>query len=237
MSTPHIEAAVGAIADTVLLPGDPLRARFLARELLEAPGQVNARRNMLGYTGHWRGQPVTVMGCGMGIPSTAIYVTELARTYGVRRIIRVGTCGGGGDVEIGDVLLAQSGSTDSRFNRMQFGGHDLSTCADFALLRAAVDAAVEQGVPARVASVFSTDCFYDGDPQLLVHLRRHRIHGIEMETAGLYGLAMREGFAALAVLAVSDHLDSGASMPPAQREQGLLALGRLALAAALPAQG
>ncbi|WP_028838360.1 MULTISPECIES: purine-nucleoside phosphorylase [Thermomonas] len=237
MSTPHIEAAVGAIADTVLLPGDPLRARFLAHELLEAPGQVNARRNMLGYTGHWRGQPVTVMGGGMGIPSTAIYVTELARTYGVRRIIRVGTCGGVGDVEIGDVLLAQSGSTDSRFNRMQFGGHDLSTCADFALLRAAVDAAVEQGVPARVASVFSTDCFYDGDPQLLAHLRRHRIHGIEMETAGLYGLAMREGFAALAVLAVSDHLDSGASMPPAQREQGLLALGRLALAAALPAQG
>ncbi|TLX22245.1 purine-nucleoside phosphorylase [Thermomonas fusca] len=237
MSTPHIEAAVGAIADTVLLPGDPLRARFLAHELLEAPVQVNARRNMLGYSGHWRGQPVTVMGGGMGIPSTAIYVTELARTYGVRRIIRVGTCGGVGDVEIGDVLLAQSGSTDSRFNRMQFGGHDLSTCADFALLRAAVDAAVEQGVPARVASVFSTDCFYDGDPQLLAHLRRHRIHGIEMETAGLYGLAMREGSAALAVLAVSDHLESGASMPPEQREQGLLALGRLALAAALPAQG
>lgn len=237
MSTTHIEAGVGAIADTVLLPGDPLRARFLAQELLEAPVQVNARRNMLGYTGQWQGRPVTVMGGGMGIPSTAIYVTELVRSYGVRRIIRVGTCGGVGEVAVGDVLLAQSGSTDSRFNRMQFGGHDLSTCADFGLLRAAVDAAGAQGIQARLAHVFSTDCFYDGDPQLLAHLRRHRIHGIEMETAGLYGLAMREGFAALAVLAVSDHLDSGASMPPAQREQGLLALGRLALAAALPAQG
>lgn len=233
MSTPHIEAAVGAIADTVVLPGDPLRARFLAHELLDAPVQVNARRNMLGYTGRWHGRPVTVMGGGMGIPSTAIYVTELVRTYGVRRIIRVGTCGGMGEVAVGDVLLAQSGSTDSRFNRMQFGGHDLSACADFGLLRAAVDAAGAQGMPARLAHVFSTDCFYDGDPQLLAQLHRHRIHGIEMETAGLYGLAMREGFAALAILAVSDHLDSGTSMPPEQREQGLLALGRLALAAAV----
>ncbi len=230
MSTTHIEAGVGAIADTVLLPGDPLRARFLAQELLEAPVQVNARRNMLGYTGQWQGRPVTVMGGGMGIPSTAIYVTELVRSYGVRRIIRVGTCGGVGEVAVGDVLLAQSGSTDSRFNRMQFGGHDLSTCADFGLLRAAVDAAGAQGIQARLAHVFSTDCFYDGDPQLLAHLRRHRIHGVEMETAGLYGLAMREGFAALAILAVSDHLDSGASMPPEEREQGLARMARLALA-------
>ena len=230
MSTPHIEAAVGAIADTVVLPGDPLRARFLAHELLDAPVQVNARRNMLGYTGQWQGRPVTVMGGGMGIPSTAIYVTELVRSYGVRRIIRVGTCGGVGEVAVGDVLLAQSGSTDSRFNRMQFGGHDLSTCADFGLLRAAVDAAGAQGIQARLAHVFSTDCFYDGDPQLLAHLRRHRIHGVEMETAGLYGLAMREGFAALAILAVSDHLDNGASMPPEEREQGLARVARLALA-------
>lgn len=230
MSTTHIEAGVGAIADTVLLPGDPLRARFLAQELLEAPVQVNARRNMLGYTGQWQGRPVTVMGGGMGIPSTSIYVTELVRSYGVRRIIRVGTCGGVGEVAVGDVLLAQSGSTDSRFNRMQFGGHDLSTCADFGLLRTAVDAAGAQGIQARLAHVFSTDCFYDGDPQLLAHLRRHRIHGVEMETAGLYGLAMREGFAALAILAVSDHLDNGASMPPEEREQGLARVARLALA-------
>ena len=230
MSTPHIEAESGAIADTVLLPGDPLRARFIAHELLDAPVQVNARRNMLGFTGQWRGRAMTVMGGGMGIPSTAIYVTELARSYGVRRIVRIGTCGGIGEAALGDVLLAQSGSTDSRFNRMQFGGHDLAACADFALLRRAAELAPAQGIDARIAHVFSTDCFYDGDPQVLDHLRRHRIHGIEMETAGLYGLAMREGFRALSILAVSDHLDTGACMPPAQREQGLARVARLALA-------
>lgn len=231
MSSPHIDAELGAIAETVLLPGDPLRARFLANELLDAPHQINARRNMLGYTGTWQGQRVTVMGGGMGIPTTAIYVTELARVYGVRQIIRVGTCGGVGDVNIGDMLLAQSGSTDSRFNRMQFGEHDLSVCADFSLLRRAVDAAQVNGTPVQVAHVFSTDCFYDGDPQLLAHLRRHRILGIEMETAGLYGLAMRENFQALAVLTVSDHLERDEHMPPEEREQGLLKMGRLALAA------
>lgn len=230
MSTPHIEAEIGAIAETVLLPGDPLRARFVAQALLEVPQQVTARRNMLGFTGLWQGQPVTVMGGGMGIPSTAIYVTELARMYGVRRVVRIGTCGGIGDVSVGDVLLAQSGSTDSNFNRMQFGGHDLAPCADFPLLRMAVDAAAELGITAKLANVFSTDCFYDGDPQLLAHLQRHRITGIEMETAGLYGLAMREGLRALAILAVSDHLQTDAHMPAEQREQGLLQIARLALA-------
>ncbi|MCC7097620.1 MAG: purine-nucleoside phosphorylase [Thermomonas sp.] len=230
MSTPHIDAGPGAIAETVLLPGDPLRARFIAQTVLDDPLQVTARRNMLGFTGRWQGRPVTVMGGGMGIPSTAIYVTELARVYGVRRIIRIGTCGGLGEANLGDVLLAQSASTDSRFNRMQFGDHDLSVCADFGLLRAAVDAAVVQGVPVRVAPVFSSDCFYDGDPQLLDRLRRHRIAGIEMEAAGLYGLAMREGFRALAILTVSDHIDRGEQMPADQREQGLERMARLALA-------
>ncbi|MDE2408026.1 MAG: purine-nucleoside phosphorylase [Xanthomonadaceae bacterium] len=231
----HIDAAPDAIAATVLLPGDPLRARFLAEALLTDTVQINARRNMLGYTGHWQGQRVTVMGGGMGIPSTAIYVTELARHYGVQRILRVGTCGGLGDVAVGDVLLAQSGSTDSRFNRMQFGGHDLACCADFGLLASAMQAATRLRLPARMAHVFSTDCFYDGDPQLLAQLRRHRITGIEMETAGLYGLAMREGFQALAMLAVSDHLDTGETMPAEQREQGLVRIAELALVAAFPA--
>ncbi|MBS0569859.1 MAG: purine-nucleoside phosphorylase [Proteobacteria bacterium] len=231
MNSAHIEADVGAIADTVLLPGDPLRARSVAHELLDAPVEVTARRNMLGYTGRWRGIPVSVMGGGMGIPSTAIYATELARVYGVRRIVRIGTCGGIGEVQVGDVLLAQSGSTDSRFNRVQFGEHDLAACADFRLLRAAVDAAVALDLDARVAHVFSTDRFYSGDAALIDHLRRHRISGVEMETAGLYGLAMRENVQALAVLAVSDHLETGASMPAAERELGLARIARLALAA------
>ncbi|MHB8913279.1 MAG: purine-nucleoside phosphorylase [Lysobacter sp.] len=229
MSTPHIDAEPGAIADTVLLPGDPLRARHIAQEFLDDAVEVNTRRNMLGYTGRYRGLRVSVMGSGMGIPSCAIYATELARVYGVRRIVRVGTCGGVGDVALGDLLLTQAASTDSNFNRLQFGGHDLAACADFGLLRAVADTASRQGIGLRVASVFSTDCFYGGDADLIARLLQHRIAGIEMESAGLYGLAMREGIQALSVLTVSDHLQRGEHMPAEQREQGLSRMTALVL--------
>lgn len=229
MSTPHLDAERGAIADTVLLPGDPLRARHIAHALLDGAVEVNRRRNMLGYTGSYRGTRVSVIGSGMGIPSLAIYATELVREHGVRRIVRIGTCGGVGDVEIGDVLLAQAASTDSTFNRLQFGGQDLAACADFALLRAAADTATAQGVAMRIASVFSTDCFYADDPALYGRLQRHRILGVDMETAGLYGLAMREGFQALSALTVSDHLLRGGGMPADQREQGLSRMTALVL--------
>lgn len=229
MSTPHLDAEPGAIADIVLFPGDPLRARHIAREFLDSPIEFNTRRNMLGYTGSWLGRPVSVMGSGMGIPSSAIYATELARVYGVRRIVRLGTCGGVGDVALGDLLIAQGASTDSRFNRLHFGDHDLAACADFAMLRAVVDTAERQSVSVRVAHVFSTDCFYDGDRDLVAHLRRHRILGIDMESAGLYGLAMREGIAALSLLTVSDHLEEGRHMPPIERERGLARMTALAL--------
>lgn len=220
MSTPHIDAAPGDIADTVLFPGDPLRARHIAAEFLAEAVEVSSRRNMLCYTGHYQGMRVSVMGSGMGIPSCAIYATELARVYGVRRIVRVGTCGAIGEVALGDILLAQAASTDSNFNRMQFGGHELAACADFTLLRAVADTALRQDVVVRVASVFSSDCFYGGDPDLVARLLQHRIAAIDMESAGLYGLAMREGLQALSVLAVSDHLQRGEHMPAEQREQG-----------------
>lgn len=229
MSTPHIDAAPGAIADTVLFPGDPLRARHIAHTFLDDAVEFNARRNMLGYTGRWRGRRVSVMGSGMGIPSSAIYATELARVYGVRRIVRIGTCGGVGDVALGDLLLAQSASSDSRFNRLHFGDHDLAACADFALLKAVVDTAARQQLSVRVAHVFSTDCFYDGDPELVARLRRHRIVGIDMESSGLYGLGMREGLQCLSLLTVSDHLERGEHMPAAEREQGLARMVTLAL--------
>ncbi|HJW05044.1 MAG TPA: purine-nucleoside phosphorylase [Rhodanobacter sp.] len=235
MSTPHLDARPGDIADTVLLPGDPLRARHIAHEFLDGVVEVNSRRNMLGYSGHYRGMRVSVIGSGMGIPSCAIYATELARVFGVRRIVRVGTCGGVGDVALGDLLLAQAASTDSNFNRLQFGGHDLAACADFGLMRAAVDTAAAQRVQLRVAGVFSTDCFHGGDPQLVARLLAHRIRGVEMESAGLYGVAMREGFRALSVLTVSDHLQHDAHMPPTQREQGLARMTALVLDSLLPA--
>ena len=230
MASPHLDAEPGAIADTVLLPGDPLRARHIAGEFLDGAVEVNTRRNMLGYTGLWQGRRVSVLGSGMGIPSCAIYATELARHHGVRRIVRIGTCGGVGAVALGDVLLAQAASTDSNFNRLHFGGHDLAACADFGLLRAVADAARVQQVPVRVAGVFSTDCFYDGDPELVARLLRHGIAGVEMESAGLYGLAMREGVRALSVLAVSDHLQRDEHMPAHEREQGLARMVALVLA-------
>lgn len=233
MSTPHIDAAPGAFADTVLFPGDPLRARHIATTLLDDAQEITARRNMLGYTGHYRGRRVSVLGSGMGIPSCAIYATELARVYGVRRILRVGTCGGVGEARVGEIVLAQAASTDSRFNRLQFGGLDLAACADFGLLRAAVDAAAALGIDARVAPVFSTDSFYGGAPDLLRLLRTHRIAGVEMEAAGLYGLAQREGVQALAVLTVSDHLEHDTRLPADEREQGLGRMARLALECAL----
>lgn len=229
MSTPHIDAEPGAIADTVLLPGDPLRARHIASEFLSGVAEVNSRRNMLGYTGEYRGMRVSVMGSGMGIPSCAIYATELAQLYGVRRIVRVGTCGGVGEIALGDLLLAQAASTDSHFNRLHFGGHDLAACADFALMRAVADTAAGQGVALRVGGVFSTDCFYGGDPALIERLLQHRIVGVEMESAGLYGLAMREGIQALSVLTVSDHLQRDEHMPAEQREQGLSRMTALVL--------
>ncbi len=233
MSTPHNDAAPGAFADTVLFPGDPLRARHIATTLLDDAVEVTARRNMLGYTGHYRGRRVSVMGSGMGIPSCAIYATELARVYGVRRLIRVGTCGGVGDARVGEVLLAQAASTDSHFNRLQFGGLDLAACADFHLLRSAADAAARLGLQARVAPVFSTDSFYGGAPDLLRLLRSHRIAGVEMEAAGLYGLAQREGVQALAVLTVSDHLEHDTRLSADEREQGLGRMATLALECAL----
>lgn len=236
MSTPHIGAAPGDIADTVLFPGDPLRAKHIAVEFLAAAVEVTSRRNMLGYTGQYRGMRVSVMGSGMGIPSCAIYATELARVYGVRRIVRVGTCGGIGDVALGDLLLAQSASTDSNFNRMQFGGHDLAACADFELLRAVVDTAARQHILARVANVFSSDCFYGGDPDLVERLLQHRIAAIDMESAGLFGLALREGIQALSVLTVSDHLQRGEHMPAEEREQGQSRMVSLVLESLLPTQ-
>ncbi|HMM57553.1 MAG TPA: purine-nucleoside phosphorylase [Rudaea sp.] len=233
MNTPHIAAGPGAFADTVLLPGDPLRAQYIAQTFLDEVVQVNACRNMLGYTGRYNGHRISVMGSGMGIASTAIYATELIRVYGVRRLIRVGTCGGIGDAVLGEVLLAQSASTDSRFNRLAFGDLDLAACADFGFLQSAVTAAAHLGIAAHVSAVFSTDTFYDESAGRLELLRRHGIRGVEMEAAGLYGLAMREGAQALAILTVSDHLDHDAHLSANDREQGLGRMAQLALESAL----
>ncbi|HPF25373.1 MAG TPA: purine-nucleoside phosphorylase [Steroidobacteraceae bacterium] len=229
MSTPHIAAEIGSIAPTVLLPGDPLRAQRIAREFLADVVEVSGRRNMLAFTGSYRGTPITVMGSGMGIPSCAIYATELARVYDVKRIVRVGTCGGIGNAAIGDLLMAQSPSTDSRFNRLHFGGHDLSACADFELMQDVAAQAKRSDVGLRVANVFSTDCFYDGDSDLLALLARNHITGIDMESAGLYGVGMRERIQTLSVLTLTDHLERDEHMSAELRECGMARMAELVL--------
>jgi purine-nucleoside phosphorylase len=170
------------------------------------------------------------MGTGMGIPSCSIYATELVREYGVKRLVRVGTCGGVADaLRLGDLVVALGAGTDSNANRLRFGGHDFAATADFGLLRAVVDAAAAAGVPLHVGNVFSTDLFYHPQTDQVDLLARFGVLGIEMEAAGLYGVAAAHGVQALAVLAVSDHLRRNEHMTSAQREAGLDAMFRLVL--------
>ncbi|MFZ5669549.1 MAG: purine-nucleoside phosphorylase [Pseudomonadota bacterium] len=230
MSTPHIDAPDGAFAPTVLFPGDPLRAQHIAQRFLADATLVTSARNMFGYTGGYRGQRVSVMGSGMGIASSSIYATELIRHYGVKRIVRVGTCGAVSDeLAIGDLVLALSASTDSNVNRLRFAGMDFGAGASYPLLRAVADQAERAGAVVRVGNVFSTDLFYSPVPDIADRLAAMGILAVEMEAAGLYGLAAEFGAQALAVLTVSDHLRHDAHMDVRQRQTGVDAMTELTL--------
>jgi len=219
MPTPHISAQPGEFADTVLLPGDPLRARFIAEGFLDEAQLVNEVRNALAYTGTYQGMPVSVLGTGMGIPSASIYCTELVREYGVTRLVRVGSCGAlQDDVELRDVILAAGACTDSGVNRARYGGLDFAAIADFALLRAAADAAAARGLSVRVGNVHSADLFYDPRPDLVATMTRMGVLAVEMEAAGIYGVAAEQGVRALAVLTVSDHVLRGEQTSSDERQ-------------------
>ncbi len=220
MPTPHISARKGDFAPSILLPGDPLRARHIAENFLEESTQVNEVRNMLGYTGSYEGVPVSVMGTGMGIPSASIYATELITEYGVERLIRVGSCGGIlPSVELRDVILAIGACTDSGVNRVRYGGYDFAATADFDLLRAAADAAAAKGVEVKVGNVHSADLFYNPDPEAVDRMESMGVLAVEMEAAGLYGVAAEKGGRALTIATVSDHVRTGASTTSEEREQ------------------
>ena len=161
MATPHINAEDGAFAETILLPGDPLRAKYIAETFMDDVKQVTDVRNMFGFTGAYKGKPVSVMGTGMGIPSCSIYATELITEYGVKNLIRVGSCGSvSTEIKLLDVIIGMGASTDSKVNRIRFNGHDFAAIASYDLLRKAVDAAKARGVDARVGNIFSADLFY-----------------------------------------------------------------------------
>ena len=210
MATKHMNAAPGDFADTVLMPGDPLRAQYIAETYLDNPRRVTDVRNMWGFTGQYRGTPVSVMSHGMGIPSASIYCTELISDYGVKRVIRVGSCGTSHpDVKLRDLIIAQGASTDSAVNRMRFGGYDYAALATFDLVRKAVVAAEAHDVRYHVGNIFSADLFYTPDPEMFETMAKYNVYGIEMEAAGIYPIAAELGAEALAICTVSDDIPSG----------------------------
>jgi purine-nucleoside phosphorylase len=220
MATPHISAGPGDFAEAVLLPGDPLRARYIAEHFLDGAREVTAVRNMLGFTGTYRDMPVSVMGTGMGIPSASIYATELIKDYGVQRLVRVGSCGGVGEgIALRDVVLAAGACTDSQVNRARYGGQDFAAIADFALLRRAAEAAEAADIAVRVGNVHSAELFYDPRSTQLEMFRRMGVLAIEMEAAGLYGVAAEYGARALGVMTVSDLVPSGEQTSSDERER------------------
>ena len=232
MPTPHVSAEKGDFAPSILLPGDPLRAKHIADDFLEEVREVNTVRNMLGYTGSYMGVPISVMGTGMGIPSASIYATELITEYGVERLIRVGSCGGIlPSVAIRDVILAIGACTDSGVNRIRYGGFDFAATADFALLRSAAEAAAAKGIEVKVGNVHSADLFYNPDPAAFDRMEAMGVLAVEMEAAGLYGVAAEKGGRALTIATVSDHVRTGASTSSEEREQTFDGMVEIALEA------
>lgn len=205
----HIGAKEGQIAETVLLPGDPLRAKYIAETFLENVECYNEVRNMFGYTGTYKGKRISVQGTGMGVPSISIYINELMESYNVQNLIRVGTCGAiQKDVKVRDVILAMSASTDSQMNRRIFGDFDYAPTANFDLLKKAYDTGIEKGLNLKVGNVLTADLFYD-ENQELEKWAQYGILAIEMETAALFTLAAKFGRKALSILTVSDHILTG----------------------------
>jgi purine-nucleoside phosphorylase len=238
MPTPHISAGPGNFSDVCLLPGDPLRARYVAEQFLDGATLVTSVRNMEGYTGTYRGRRVSVMGSGMGIPSILIYATELIREYGVTTLIRIGSCGGiHPDLALRDIVIASGASTDSNANRLRFGGFDFAAIADFELTRTLVEVAEERGAPVNVGNVLSSDQFYHPRPEVFEVAQRMGLLAAEMEAAGLYAVAAEHGVRAAAILTVSDILGSDEEMPSEDRQTSLDEMITIALESAVRTEG
>ena len=229
----HISAKQGEIAETVLLPGDPLRAKYIADNFLEDVTCYNEVRNMFGYTGTYKGKRISVQGSGMGVPSISIYATELMQEYGVQQLIRVGTCGAiQKDVKVRDVILAQTASTDSKMNEIIFNGLDYAPTADFDLLLKAYNAGLEAGLTLKVGNIFTADMFYSEENQN-EKLARYGVLAVEMESAALYTLAAKFGRKALSVLTVSDHIITGEATTSEERQSTFNEMIVVALEAAI----
>ena len=231
----HIAAAPGDIAETVLLPGDPLRAEWIAHTYLDDAVCYTRVRNMLGFTGSYRGVPVSVQGTGMGQPSLSIYVHELLTEYDARTLVRVGSCGAMQPrIAVRDVVVGLSAATDSAENTLRFEGFHYAPTADFQLARAVADRAESAGIRHHVGQLFSTDSFYHDRPELRERLREFGVLAVEMEAAALYTLAAKFDARALAVCTVSDHLVTGEETSADERERTFGDMVELALGAVTP---
>lgn len=229
----HINAKEGAIASTVLLPGDPLRAKFIAENFLEDAVCYNEVRGMYGFTGYYEGQRISVQGTGMGIPSISIYTHELITSYGVKNLIRIGTCGSlQEDVKIKDIVIAMAASHDSNINLQRFEGRTFAPTASFELLKKAHDAAENLGIPTKVGNIFTTDTFYHDKAADWKQWANFGVLAVEMETAGLYTLAAKHGVHALTIVTVSDSLVTGEATSAQERQTTFTQMMKLALEAA-----
>ncbi len=230
MATPHLRAEAGDFAPTVLMPGDPLRAKYIAENFFDDARQVHDVRNMLGFTGTYKGNPISVQASGMGIPSMSIYATELITSFGCDRLIRVGSCGAlADDLKLKDLVVAMGAGTDSNVNRARIGGREHAALADWSLLRAMVDASEARDVNTQVGAVFTSDSFYDPDTTTNETLMKYGYLAVEMEVAGLYGVAAQHGVAAVAICTVSDHIIRGEALSSEERQIGFDQMIELAL--------
>ncbi|SFL96995.1 purine-nucleoside phosphorylase [Halanaerobium salsuginis] len=229
----HIGAKQGEIAETILLPGDPLRAKFIAENYLENVEQYNSVRGMYGYTGTYQGKKVSTQGTGMGMPSLSIYVNELIRDYGVKNLIRVGSCGSyNEEAALRDVILVQSACTNSNLNKMRFKGKDFAPTASFKLLSKAYQAAEKQQKEVKVGTVLSSDSFYNDDQEAWHKWQEYGVLAVEMESAELFTLAAKYGVDALTILTVSDSIVTGEETTAQEREKTFTDMMEIALALA-----
>jgi purine-nucleoside phosphorylase len=231
----HIGAQPGEIAERVLMPGDPLRAKWIAETYLSDAVCYTTVRGMLGFTGTWQGVPVSVQGSGMGMPSASIYTHELVTEYLVKTVIRVGSCGAlADDLNLKDVVAAIGSSTDSNMNRVRFDGLiDYAPVADFGLLRTAVEVAERRDVAMRVGPILAADAFYTDRPDLYDTLADYGVLAVEMESAAIYTIAARYRARALTILTVSDHIKRNEKIDSADREQGFGQMVHIALDTAI----
>tara|TARA_R110002073_G_scaffold190193_1_gene349025 strand:+ start:170 stop:868 length:699 start_codon:yes stop_codon:yes gene_type:complete len=226
----HIEARKGDIAETILLPGDPLRAKWIAKTFLENPMCFNKIRGMFGYTGIYHGKKVSVMGTGMGIPSISIYAHELITEYGVKNLIRVGSAGSyQKDVKIRDIVLAMAASSNSGLNELRFGGADYAPTASFNLFQKAIEASKLKNIPIKAGNIFTSDEFYADDFESYKKWSKFGVLCVEMETAGLYTVAAKHNVNALAILTIADSLVTGERTTSKERETTFKSMIEIAL--------